>query len=346
MSEREAGLIYCLVPRELAPELHEALRKHFREDPSVEVVVERRMVERRAAADRRGATEEAAPAPARARAGAPARERNPAADRRRIRNAQGRRVADRRVSVVSVDFPPLPRKARPHADELRFIERVVPTDEQEEDLDTARLVTRIQAGDREGYAELYLRFFDRVYSYARVLIKDRHEAEDLTQQVFVKVLEGLPKYERRRQPFRAWLFIIVRNTLLTELRKRNRFDVTEPAEIDRQRERMHEPEENGGGLGALEWITDRELLLFVERLPLPQRQVLLLRFMLDLPASETAQIVGRTPDDVRKLQHRALRFLEERLTAVGRTSRDARRIPWLRRYSQMRVLRERRFALH
>jgi RNA polymerase sigma-70 factor (ECF subfamily) len=318
-------MIYCVVPRELAPKLHDPLRRHFRDDPGVEVVVERRKAERRCD-DRRGGEAERK------------------ADRRLIRNATGRRVADRRVALVGVPAPELPRRARAHAGEILFLERVVRTAEQDEDIDTARLVTRIQAGDSDGYAELYLRYFDRVYGYARMVLRDSHEAEDLTQQVFLRILEALPGYERRRQPFRAWLFVVVRNHMFNELRKRNRLDVMEPATIDRERERAADPEQ--ANLSALDWITDRDLMIFVERLPAPQRQVLLLRYMLDLPTSEIAQIMGRQPDDVRKLQQRALRFLQARLSALGRTpQRGANRTPWRRRPSQMGVLRSRRFAL-
>ena len=95
------------------------------------------------------------------------------------------------------------------------------------------------------------------------------------------------------------------------------------------------------------WIADRDLLILVERLPLVQRQVLLLRFMLDLPAAEVGEILGRSPVEVRKLQHRAMIFLRERLAALGRTPRSGDRIrsPWRRRKAQVGVLRERRFAL-
>jgi RNA polymerase sigma-70 factor (ECF subfamily) len=320
-------VIYCVVPRELAPKLHESLRRHFGEDRSVEVVVERRGSERRCAERRAEASRGSA-----------------AADRRRIRNSGGRRVADRRAALVAVEALALPRKARPYAERLVFVERIAPTTEQAEDVDTARLVTRIQAGDRDGYGELYLRYFDRVYGYLRVALRDAHEAEDVAQQVFVKVLEGLPGYERRKQPFRAWLFVLVRNTVINELRQRHRLDVVEPQALDRQRELAEEPSKDEPG--ALNWITDRELLLFVERLPIAQRQVLVLRFMLDLPSSEIGEIVGRKPEDVRKLQERGLRFLQERLTAIGRGPAGTRPTPWRRRMTVMGVLRERRFALH
>jgi RNA polymerase sigma-70 factor (ECF subfamily) len=223
-----------------------------------------------------------------------------------------------------------------------FCERITPSAEQLEDLDTARLVTRIQAGASAEFATLYSRYFDRVYGYLRVILNDRHEAEDAAQQVFMQVLEALPRYERRGQPFRAWLFVSVRNLALYQLRKLRRSEAQDPAEIDRSRE-------NGGSteadLSAIGWISDNDLLLFVERLPAAQRQVLLLRFMLDLPSKEIATILDRSPEDVRMLQARALRFLNSRLSALGRGPRSERPIRSRQYLRQAPVLRGRRFAL-
>jgi RNA polymerase sigma-70 factor (ECF subfamily) len=210
-------------------------------------------------------------------------------------------------------------------------------------MDSARLVARIQAGDREGFAELYLRYFDRVYSYLRTALNDPHGAEDATQSVFINVMEALPRYERRRQPFRAWLFVIVRNFALNELQKRSRADVLDPAQLDRLRDRSAPTEDE---LSALEWITDRDLMLFIERLPLAQRQVLLLRFMLDLSSGEIAAVLGLTASQVRAHQHRALRLLENRLVALGREPvRDGGKILMRRWGTQALVLRRRRFVL-
>jgi RNA polymerase sigma-70 factor (ECF subfamily) len=321
------SIVYCVIPSALAPKVHEPLRRHFRDDAGVEVVVERRSAERRTGADRRSG--ESA---------------TPEADRRRIRNPSGRRVADRRAAAIGVPVPELPRRLRSYADRLVFVERVAPASEQLEDADTSRLVTRIQAGDREAFGELYLRYFDRVYAYLRIALRNPHDAEDAAQHVFMKVFEALPRYERRRQPFRAWLFRIVRNSALDTLERQGRVDLVEPTELDRQRDGVEDPDVTREVLG---WISDRELSMFIERLPAPQRQALALRFMLGLRAAEVAQILGRTPTDVRNLQSRALRLLRERLVALGRTPDDRRRggIRMRRWVKPAHVLRGRRFAL-
>lgn len=319
------SILYCVVPRDLV-KLHDTLRRHYARDPAVEVVVERRSADRRGEGERRSAES-----------------RRASAERRRIRAHSGRRIADRRVPSASVEAPPLPRRARPYAARIVFVERVLPSTQHAEDVDTARLVTRFQAGDPEIFGELYVRYFDRVYAYLVVALGNPHEAEDATQQVFMKLLEALPRYEFTGTPFRAWMFVIVRNLALKLHAKDSRVDPVDPAEIARQ---LEDRAASDTDLEALTWISDRELLMFVDRLPLAQRQVLVLRYMMGLESRQIAAILDRSPADVRMLQARALRFLKERLTRVGHAS--SRQVPPARMrgcVTPALVLRSRRFAL-
>jgi RNA polymerase sigma-70 factor (ECF subfamily) len=320
------AVVYCIVPSDLAVVVHEPLRRHFAADATIEVVVEQRWRDRRRAGDRRQ-TDSAVEK-----------------ERRQVRAGDGRRVADRRAAVVPANvLAELPRKLRPYVDRLVFVERLEPSSEQLEDRDTARLVARFQAGDSDIFSLLYIRYFDRVYSYLRMVVRDPHDAEDLAQQTFTSVLCALDRYERRRQPFRAWLFRIARNNALMFLQKHSRTDLSEGGEIDRRLE------EQGGDAASAElgasWISDRELTMFVERLPLPQRQVLVLRYMLDLSMSQVAIVMDMSPEAVRAAHSRALRRLEQRLRNLGRGAASSRRTPMRAGIPQARVLRRRRFAL-
>ena len=295
-TEEQRAVVFCLIPRFLAGEVHDPLHRHFAGDADVEVVVERRRTDRRSGEDRRredGSRE--------------------GQDRRRIRNVDGRRVGERRAVLVEVEPPSLPAELIDYVEALTFVERLEPSSERDEDLDSARLVTSFQAGDTEAFSTLYMRYFDRVYSYLRVLLEDAYEAEDGAQQVFTKVFEALPRYERREQPMRAWLFTVVRNHALGELRKRGRVELEEQEEIERLLTDgvADEPE-----LSVPGWISDRDLLVFMERLPLVQRQVLTLRYMMDMTNREAGEVLDRSPSEVRVLHHRAVRFLRERLEAV------------------------------
>lgn len=215
-----------------------------------------------------------------------------------------------------------------------------------EDRDTARLVERFQAGDERAFDTLYTRYFKRVYNYLRVAIRDETEAEDLTQQVFVAMLEGLDRYEPRRgRPFRAWLFTIARNKAASELRREHPV-LTDPAELERHIDRsgaVEPPPEPD--LAALRWITDSEVQLFLERLPLPQRQVLVLRYMFGLDTDEMADVLGVAPGTIRKRQARALSFLRSRLEAIGRGPEAPGLMGTRAPLRPSAVLRGRRFSL-
>jgi RNA polymerase sigma-70 factor (ECF subfamily) len=349
----ERRVFYCLIPDELAGKLHDPLRRHFRDDPSVEVVVERRAQDRRRSEGRRrvdGLFAEGAPVTEEEEGGeVPPEEAEDAPpegadERRQIRAVAGRRIGERRARQVPIEPPGLPRAARRHSERIVFVERIEPATERKEDRDTARLVVAYQAGDRDAYGVIYKRYFERVYGYMRVLFRDHYEAEDATSEAFDQALEALPDYERREQPFRAWLFAIARNSAVARLRKLRRIEPTDPAKLDRRRE--EEGVQQGDELPVLDWITDRDLSLFVGRLPLPQRQVLVLRYLLDLDFAQISTLLNRTNEDVRQLQLRALRFLEERLRAVGRAPEQRTKpLPVTRKKQQSGVLRLRRFML-
>jgi RNA polymerase sigma-70 factor (ECF subfamily) len=322
-------IAYCVVPLDLAPKLHETLRRHFAADPATEVVVEARVRERRAGADRRTGADAAGDL-----------------GRRWVRAHGGRRLADRRASLIEVDAPSLPRKARAFAARLRFVERLEPGDRQLEDLDTARLITRIQAGDRELFSVVYLRHFDRVYGYVRNALRDSRDAEDLTQQVFIAAFERIHSYEVRvDSPFRAWLVAVARHKVLNHRRKHGRVEVEDPERLARRLDGAQDPDPDQARDEVLGWLSDRELAVFIERLPSAQREVLTLRFLFDLSTEQIARTLRRTPDSVRQLQHRALATLRARLAAVGRPVRGTRRAPVRVVGRQRPVIRSRRFAL-
>jgi RNA polymerase sigma-70 factor (ECF subfamily) len=291
-------ILYCLLPADLAPSLHDELRRHFHDDPDVEVVVESRHRERRRGGDRRH----------------PGRGLPGGRERRRIRSSSGRRIAERRAPLAPPRRPPplLPPAALRHAHRIIFVERLEPPSREIEDRDAARLVTRFQAGDRDSFTVLYSRYYERVYSYLRVMLKDAYEAEDATQQVFIKLLEALPSYERREQPFRAWFMTVVRNVAFDYLRTRSRIEPQEAERIDSRLRLLASSELEPEMLG----IADRELSPLLENLPASQRQVVFLRYVLGLSSIETGRLLGRTPVAVRGLQYRALRALRERLGAA------------------------------
>src|SRR5438093_13646079 len=84
------------------------------------------------------------------------------------------------------------------------------------------LVERAQAGDRDALEELYLRHFDRIYSYLHMSVGNRHDAEDLTTQTFLKMLESIRRFRWQSAPFSAWLFRIAHHLAMDHFRATRR----------------------------------------------------------------------------------------------------------------------------
>jgi RNA polymerase sigma-70 factor, ECF subfamily len=181
---------------------------------------------------------------------------------------------------------------------------------EREDLDTGRLVERVLAGDRRSFEPLYERYFHRVYGYLRPVVTDPHEAENLAQQVFVRTLEALSRYEVRGESFRAWLFAAARDEAIDALRRGRSTGTATIPEPDREAASA-EPFERS----SFACMTDRLLSRRFERLPEDQRQVLVFRQLLDLSVAETARALGRSEPDVRSLQSRGLGSMRASVSA-------------------------------
>jgi RNA polymerase sigma-70 factor (ECF subfamily) len=170
------------------------------------------------------------------------------------------------------------------------------------------LVDRAQQGDRSALEDLYLIHFDRIYGYLHVSVGNRHDAEDLTTQTFLKMIESIGKFRWRSAPFSAWLFRIAHNLAMDHFRAARRWQ---------PEEEVPEPpadEATSAEAGALEAIGQRSMLELIEDLSLDQQQVLTLKFVFNFSNGETATILGKTEGAVKSLQHRALVSLQKQIT--------------------------------
>ena len=94
----------------------------------------------------------------------------------------------------------------------------------------ARAVARAKSGDGDAIRFLYLRYKDNVYGYVLSILRDPHDAEDVTQTVFVKLISVIHKYEPRDVPFFAWILKVARNVALDSLRQRRQVPCEEVIE--------------------------------------------------------------------------------------------------------------------
>jgi len=175
--------------------------------------------------------------------------------------------------------------------------------------DLRRLVDFAQRGDREALDALYLLHFDRVYSYLHLSVGNRHDAEDLTTQTFLKMLEAIGRFRWQSAPFSAWLFRIAHNLAMDHFRASRRWQ---------PEEEVPEPEgatERSAEDAAFESIGRRSMLELIENLSPEQKQVLTLKFVFNFSNGEAAAILGKTEGAVKSLQHRALVSLQKHISS-------------------------------
>ena len=169
----------------------------------------------------------------------------------------------------------------------------------------AQAVRRAQAGDREALGFLYARYADNIYGYVRSIVQDHHQAEDVTQQVFAKLMHVIGKYEERDVPFFAWILRVARNVAVDHIRQHRLVPVEEVRTSD----------EGGGdpsGGGRMSDLTEA-----LSTLPPAQREVLVLRHFAGFSPPEIAQHTGRSEGAIHGLHHRGRRALMADLKTRG-----------------------------
>lgn len=160
----------------------------------------------------------------------------------------------------------------------------------------------IEASKRQPrrFAQLYERYFDRVYAFALTRTRDRAAAEDVTAETFRVAFENLARFEWRGVPFSAWLFRIAANAATDEARLASRAEAL--TELDAVQDESWEAR-------LIEVETKARLFELVERLPGDQRRAIVMRFGQEKRVREIAGVLGRTEGAVKLLQHRAMQKL-------------------------------------
>ena len=177
-------------------------------------------------------------------------------------------------------------------------------DESAEARNKTRLaVARAREGDRDALRYLYVSYSDNIFGYVRSIVRDDHEAEDITQHVFAKLMTSLAKYDDRGLPFIAWLLRLTRNLAIDHLRA-NRLIPTETVvspnascDIDLDR--------------------TETVKAALATLPEEQRQVVVLRHLVGLTPGEIADRMGRSEGSIHGLHHRGRRALKRELERLN-----------------------------
>ena len=163
-----------------------------------------------------------------------------------------------------------------------------------------RAIAAAKRGEWDGIHYLYARYADDVLNYVRSIVRDHHEAEDITHNVFAKLITAINRYEERAVPFAAWITRVARNAALDHLRARRQIPVEEVRTTD--------PGDEGVELERRQCLQEA-----LAGLPEEQRRVLLLRHVVGLSPPEIAERLGRTESSVHGLHHRGRASLKAAL---------------------------------
>lgn len=188
-------------------------------------------------------------------------------------------------------------------------------------LDDAELVRRAKAGDLPAFEELTTRHEERVYALALRILRNEHDAEDVTQQTFLSALENLAGF-REEARFSTWLLRIATHAALKVIRKRRGLDTVsldEATDPGTDSDHVPHPEYIADWRESPErLVQNREALRLIEEalaeLDEKHRVVFLLRDVQGLSVRETAEVLGLTEVNVKVRLLRARLQLRERLT--------------------------------
>ena len=169
------------------------------------------------------------------------------------------------------------------------------------------VVRLAREGDSAAMTELYEHYRSRIYGYLFYRVGDTHQAEDLTAEVFLRVVEKLPGYRFQAIPFQAWLFQIARNLAIDHYRKTNAHPMVE---LDANLITNHESPEQATERSVIA----RQLKQALDRLTTERCDVIVLRFLVGMPVQQVAEALNKSEGSVKALQARGLEALHRMLS--------------------------------
>ena len=171
------------------------------------------------------------------------------------------------------------------------------------------LVQKAQEGEQYAFATLHEKYYDQIYRYVYFKCGSPTDAEDITGQVFLKMLESIHSFKWKGHPFTSWLYRIAHNQVVDNFRKTNR-RMTVPLETAK--------DQTGIDNSHIEHVVATNLTIAavwtaMGALSHLQREVISLRFGSGLSVNETASAMGKKGNAVKALQHAGLKRLRQEL---------------------------------
>ena len=168
-----------------------------------------------------------------------------------------------------------------------------------------KLIRGAKRGETAAFNELYSHYLAPIYRFVYMKVSRREEAEDLTHEVFLSAWQNIKKYRSQGFPFSSWLYQIARNRVIDHYRLKKNWVALEEADMEADPaviQNILETEiENS--------MTLDRVKIAIQDLHPDQQDVLLMRFMEDMPYETIASTMGKSEGAIRLIQHRALKAL-------------------------------------
>ncbi len=163
------------------------------------------------------------------------------------------------------------------------------------------LLLRAKSGDKDAFGQAYQAYFAPIFRYLYFRLKDKQEAQDLTQTVFIKVFKNLDDYRIQGQPL-AYFFTVARNTLIDYQRKKKEVKIEDEEKI--------EEVQNQEELMQSQFLWQKIMAVF-PNLPEDQQEIMTLKFINHLSNQEISEITGKSLGNIRQIQCRAIAKIKE-----------------------------------
>lgn len=175
------------------------------------------------------------------------------------------------------------------------------------DINEKALLFRAQAGDRKAAGTLYEYYYKEIYTYIFYRVSDASTAEDLSAEVFVRMIRRLPSYLDQGKPFISWLYTIAKNLVIDHYRIQDKRDPM-PIKDQLLEDDQLKPDRQLQNQEAVDSFRRA-----IRHLTEQQQSVIIHRFVEGRSIQDIADLIDKSERAVRSLQHRALRSLEKAL---------------------------------
>ncbi|MGC9046645.1 MAG: RNA polymerase sigma factor [Minisyncoccia bacterium] len=176
------------------------------------------------------------------------------------------------------------------------------------DTEEQKLIKNAQKGENQAFAELYDKYVDKIYRFILLKVGRKEDAEDLTQQVFLKAWQNVKSYKPQGYVFSAWLYKIAHNTVIDYYRR------------NKSHKSLDAIQEIGYEISTTVLDDKNDLIKIknaIYQLETTQQSVIIMKFIDELSNKEISEILGKSEGAIRVLQHRALKELKKYLENNG-----------------------------